>query len=179
MRYGSLDIVAPRLLCRPWHQAEALGSAVWLWMHSPAHRGAPLGVLPAVLVPAIKSGQFVLATQAGKPVFYLSWASFSEDAEARYLSNPPEHMPEEDWASGDRVWLLDWVAPFGHTRMLRHLVAQLFSDRCLRALQHRGDERGLRVMEFKGIGVLNEEARAWFVDHPIASTKRHFGDNHP
>ena len=168
MRYGSLDIIAPRLLRTPCHEAQALGSAVWLWMHSAVHREAPLNVLPVVLLPAIKNGQFVLATQAGRPVFYLSWASFSEDAEARYVSSAPEHMLEADWASGDRVWLLDWVAPFGHTRSLRHIVAQLFADRCLRSLCHRGDERGLRVMEHRGIAVLKDEARAWFAGHPIA-----------
>jgi cytolysin-activating lysine-acyltransferase len=177
MRYGSLDIIAPRLLHTSCPEAEALGSAVWLWMHSAGHRDAPLKVLPAVLLPAIKTGQFVLATDAGKPVFYLSWASFSEEAEARYLTNLPEQMPHADWASGDRVWLLDWVAPFGHTRILRHIVAQLFSDCCMRSLCHRGDERGLRVMEHRGIAVLKDEARAWFFDHPIANARPHTGDN--
>lgn len=172
MRYGSLDIIAPRLLRASCNEAEALGSAVWLWMHSASHRDAPLKVLPAVLLPAIKRRQFVLAVEAGKPVFYLSWASLGEEAEARYLSNPPERMPEADWASGDRLWLLDWVAPFGHTRAMRHVIARLFADRCLRSLYHRGDERGLRVMEFKGIAVMKEEARAWFFDHPIAGVLR-------
>ena len=178
MTHGSLEIVAPRLLRTPCQEAEALGSAVWLWMHSAVHRDAPINVLPAVLLPAIKNGQFVLAMQAGRPVFYLSWASLSEDAEARYLSSPPERMPEADWTSGDRIWLLDWVAPFGHTRIARHLVARLFSDRCVRSLYHRGDERGLRVMEFRGIAVLKDEARAWFFDHPIKHARPHTGDNH-
>lgn len=177
MRYGSLDVIAPRLLHTSCREAEALGSAVWLWMHSAGHRDAPLKVLPAVLLPAIKTGQFVLATDAGKPVFYLSWASFIEEAEARYLSNLPEHMPDADWASGDRAWLLDWVAPFGHTRTLRHIAARLFANRCLRSLHHRGDERGLRVMEFRGIAVSKEEARAWFLGHPITHARPHNGDN--
>lgn len=178
MKFGSLDIMAPRLLRMPCREAEALGGAVWLWMHSEAHRDAPVHLLSTMLLPAIRSGQFVLASEAGKPVFYLSWASFSEQAEARYLAHPPECMSDSDWASGDRLWLLDWIAPFRHTRVLRHLVARLFFDRCMRALDHRGDERGLRVMEYRGVAVLKEEARAWFLDHPIAVAKRSFRDDH-
>lgn len=177
MKFESLDVIAPRLLRTSCNEAEALGSAVWLWMHSASHRDAPLKVLPTVLLPAIKRGQFVLATQAGKPVSYLSWASFSEAAEARYLSNPPERMPDADWSSGDRLWLLDWVAPFGHTRAMRHVAARLFADCCLRSLYHRGDERGLRVMEFRGIAVMKDEARAWFFDHPIARALPNSGEN--
>ncbi|MEX3956600.1 toxin-activating lysine-acyltransferase [Trinickia sp. EG282A] len=176
MRNESLEIIAPGLLNTPCNEAEALGSAVWLWMHSAAHRDAPLHVLASALLPAIKHKQFVLAAEAGKPVFYLAWASFCEAAEARYLSHPPELMLEADWASGDRIWILDWVAPFGHTRILRRLVARLFADRCLRSLYHRGDERGLRVMEFNGIAVTKEEARTWFFDHPIACPLPHSKD---
>ncbi|MGN6232010.1 MAG: toxin-activating lysine-acyltransferase [Trinickia sp.] len=177
MKFGSLDIIAPRLLRTACNEAEALGSAVWLWLHSSSHRDAPLKVLPTLLLPAIKRGQFILATEAGKPVSYLSWASFSEEAEARYVGNSPEHMLDADWSSGARLWLLDWVAPFGHTRAMRHVTARLFADCSFRSLYHRGDERGLRVMEFRGIAVMKEEAQAWFFDHPIARALPNSGEN--
>lgn len=179
MRYGTLDIIAPGLFGTPCNEAEAIGSAVWLWMHSAVHREAPLHVLPAMLLPAIRRRQFAFATEAGKPVFYLSWAWFSEAAEARYVNNLPERMPEADWSSGDRLWLLDWVAPFGHTLTLRRVVSRLFADRCMRSLNHRGDQCGLRVMEFKGMAVMTEEARAWFLDHPVARTPQESGPKKP
>lgn len=172
MKYGSLDIIAPQFTGEACQEAEVLGATVWLWMHSHMHRTAPLHALSTLMLPAIKSRQFILASEAGKPVFYLSWAMLSEEAEQRYLANPPACMPAEDWNSGDRVWILDWVAPFGHTRSLRHFVTRLFSDRCFRALQHRGNERGLRVMEFKGIAVMAAEARAWFARHPVSPSPR-------
>jgi cytolysin-activating lysine-acyltransferase len=171
MKYGTLDITAPQLTGQPFNEAAMLGAAAWLWMHSDMHRSAPLHTLPTTLLPALKHRQFILASEGEKPVFFLSWALFSEAAERRYLANLPACMPVEDWASGDRMWILDWVAPFGHTRSLRHLVTRLFADRCFRALQHRGKERGLRVMEFKGIAVMADEARAWFETHPIASAQ--------
>ena len=169
MRYGSFEVAAPLLTAEAFSEAEIFGSAVWLWMHSAAHREAPLHTLSALLLPALKSRQFILASEGGKPVFYLSWAELSEEAERRYLTNPPVCMPEADWKSGDRTWIVDWVAPFGHSKaMTRVLTRDLFPNRWARALYHRGDERGFRILTFRGIGVMPEEARFWFEAHPLA-----------
>jgi cytolysin-activating lysine-acyltransferase len=168
MRFQTLDITAPGLIDEAYSEAEVLGSAVWLWMHSVSHRDAPLHTLSALLLPALKRRQFILVAENAKPVFYLSWANLSEEAERRYLRSPPVCMPEADWASGDRMWVLDWVAPFGHTRaMSRLLTRRLFANRCWRALYHRGSTRGLRVLSFRGIALLPEEARVWFDAHPL------------
>lgn len=168
MRHGPFDVIAPRLLGENLNEAEALGSAVWLWMHSRPHRSAPLRLLSTLLLPAIKSGQFVIASESGKPVFYMSWAALDAGAERRYVQNPPECMAPEDWASGDRLWILDWVAPFGHTAAMRRLVAtRLFPGACVRALNHRGEKTGLRAMAFRGAAVTAAEARHWFTHHPL------------
>lgn len=39
---SSIVIVAPGLIEQTWNEAEVLGSAAWLWMHSAAHRDFPL-----------------------------------------------------------------------------------------------------------------------------------------
>jgi len=166
MRFETLDVIAPGLLDAPCDEAQVLGSAVWLSMHSASHRNIPLHELSVVLLPAIKHRQFILASEQGKPVFFLTWAMFSPEAEHRYLTHSPFTMPEADWTSGDRTWILDWIAPFGHTRMTRHLTTRLFATRCFRSLYHRGNERGLRVKNFHGIGVMAEEARAWSILNP-------------
>ncbi|RQO73162.1 toxin-activating lysine-acyltransferase [Aquitalea sp. FJL05] len=165
---ASFTIIAPALQGGEFNEATELGSAVWLWMHSASHRNTPLHGLSSLLLPAIKRGQFVLVSEGNKPVFYLSWARMSLDAESRYLRQHPLLMPAEDWTSGDRIWLLDWVAPFGHSRAMRHIIARLFSRHCMRALYHRSNERGLRIKQFHGISIMPAEARAWFALHPVA-----------
>lgn len=171
---SSIVIVAPGLIEQTWNEAEVLGSAAWLWMHSAAHRDFPLHTLPTLLLPAIKHRQFVLASQAGKPVFYLSWANFSLQAEQRYLGNNPLLMPEADWNCGDRLWLLDWIAPFGHTKTMSRMIRQqLFANRCMRALYHRGNERGLRIKTFQGAAVPPAQAREWFKAHPVVHPVAH------
>ncbi len=168
MRYDRYEIIAPGLLEQSWDEAAALGSAVWLWMHSREHREMPLHTLPALLLPALKRRQFILVAEAGQPVFYLSWANLGLEAEQRYLSNPPICMPETDWDSGERMWILDWVAPFGHSRAMSRLLERyLFANRWARALYRRGEERGMRIKTFRGIAVLPEEARFWFERNPV------------
>ena len=162
MRYDNLDLIAPHLSGELFNESEVFGSAVWLWMHSAQHRNMPLHLLSALLLPAIKTRQFILASEQGKPVFYMGWASLDEEAERRYLQNPPECMPIEDWTSGQRLWVLDWVAPFDHTRPMTALLRRrLFPGACMRGLQHRGAKRGLRIIDFHGIAVSKEEARFW------------------
>lgn len=169
---GQLDIIAPGLMEQNWSEAEALGSTVWLWMHSKSHQKIPLHTLTTLLLPAIKNQQFVLATEADRPVFYLSWANFSQQAELRYLQQHPGCMPEADWKSGDRMWALDWVAPFGHSGIMSQLLKQqLFANRCMRALYHRGNDRGLKIKTFHGKAMLPEQARGWFEAHPVGEIR--------
>jgi cytolysin-activating lysine-acyltransferase len=159
-------IIAPVLQGDAFNEALVLGSSVWLWMHSASHRNTPLHGLSSLLLPAIKLGQFVLGSEQDKPVFYLSWARMSPDAEARYLTRHPMLMQAADWNSGNRIWLLDWVAPFGHSLSMRHVIARLFAPHCFRALHHRGNERGLRIVNYHGIAVLPGEAKAWRTLNP-------------
>jgi len=172
MHFENLDIIAPAKTGKKFNEAEVLGSAVWLWMHSATHKEIPLMDLPVILLPAIKHGQFVLALEKGKPVFFLSWAEMNEVAEARYLDAPPELMPLDDWHCGDRIWFLDWLAPFGHSKkMTRFLKRILFASQCGRSLYHRGESKGLRVQTFHGRVVTHKEARQWFNTHPIAASE--------
>lgn len=168
MNFDSFNVKAPLLLGGAFSEAEVFGAAVWLWMQSESHRDAPLHTLKALLLPAIKTQQFMLVEEVGKPVFYLSWADMSADAERRYMSSPPVCMPEADWNSGDRMWILDWVAPFGHTKIMKQLLSQhLFANLSMRSLYHRGKSKGLRVMTFHGMAVMPEEKESWERTHAI------------
>lgn len=169
MRVGQYDIKAPLILGDDESEAEVLGATVWLWMHSPMHRDAPLHALPTLLLPIIKRGQYVLVAEQGRPVFFLSWAWLNLESEGRYLTRPAIEMREEDWASGDRMWCIDWIAPFGHTAAMSALMRRdYFPDRCVRALYHRGEKLGKRVVLLHGNQVSRDQAKAWQQAHPLA-----------
>jgi cytolysin-activating lysine-acyltransferase len=164
----SIDIIAPALDQQAFVEAEVFGAAVWLWMQSDAHRDIPLQVLNSVLMPAIGYRQFILGSIEGWPVFYLSWAMFDEDAEHRYLHSHPSSLAESDWHSGDRMWIVDWIAPFGHTQQVTRLLRQhWFKDRCFRFLYHRGDERGMRIQCLSGNALSKQTVSHWLDLHPL------------
>ena len=112
MRYQGFTVHAPLMLGGKDGEAEILGAAVWLWMHSAMHRDAPLHVLPVVLLPVIKRGQYVLVQEGDRPVFFLSWAWMDESAEQRYLNEQVVTLPEEDWCCGERMWFRDFICGF-------------------------------------------------------------------
>ena len=46
--------------------------------------------------------------------------------------------PGEAWKSGDRLWFIDFLAPFGHTRMIaRHFMTHLMPAETGRGLRRR------------------------------------------
>lgn len=184
---SSLRVVAPRLF--PQRQVEqnqaqkgqaqeneaqemeVLGAAIWLWEHSPMHQDTPLVMLPILLYPIITHQQFILVYENQRPIFFLGWACLNEAAEARYLSNPAVCMPKTDWNSGDRVWFTDFIAPFGHAKLMkRYLQNDWLRHQCARFLYHRSDERGRRVMHFRGKQVGFDVFKQWQQQHPLAAS---------
>jgi cytolysin-activating lysine-acyltransferase len=168
---SSFQIIGPAFNLPPHSDAEAFGSAVWLWMHGANHSNMPLAALNQALLPVIQLQQYVLvldnSQQAAKPVGYLSWANLSAEAEQRYLRGPNLGLRPDDWNSGDRMWLVDVFAPFGHTAQMSALWKPLFATISARYLYHRSNERGVSVRTFTGTRVDPAYARQWWADRPM------------
>ena len=164
-----LDIVAPGLVDGTrYREAEVLGSTIWLWSHSAEHEDIPVKLLPILLFPAITQQQFVLIFQDKQPIFFAAWANLNEESEYRYLKNPAVYMKPEDWVSGDRLWFTDWVSPFGHSfAITRFFQRGLFKDQCGRGLYHRGNERGFRIVNFRGVNISQQAFDDWQQQYPV------------
>lgn len=164
-------ITSPTLNHPPRNETEAFGAVTWLWMQSPDHRTLPLEALQQLLLPAIQAGQYLLLhapTSTGKqPVAYMSWANLNAEAESRYLAHPLRGLQPPDWSSGDRMWVTDWITPFGHALTLRARVRNLLPRVCFRYLDHRGNERGLRVKTYRGRAISPDQARQWWHERPM------------
>lgn len=114
--------------------AEALGQIVWLLSQSPLHREMKIKDLEWSFMPAVLFEQFRVfrfgplpgsenldqaafarlgLTKGGLeqlPLGVAIWAKLSEEAEARLERG--ERLKNEDWRSGDRVWLVEMISPF-------------------------------------------------------------------
>lgn len=118
----------------PQTVAEAMGQIVWLLSQSALHRELKLKDLEWSFMPAIVKEQFRIFrfgplsaldgvdaesfAKAGMsregleqlPLGVAIWANLSESAERKLEQG--EHLALEDWQSGDRLWLVEFVAPF-------------------------------------------------------------------
>lgn len=86
------------------------GDFLFLALRSEHHRRMPVGALQIAVEPPIMLGQYFIFRFDGVPRGLVTWARFGEDAEARYIAGEP--MQPGDWASGDRLWIVDLIAPY-------------------------------------------------------------------
>ena len=97
---------------------EVFGEAVWLMSQSARHRhNFFLADLEWLLVPPIAHNQFRMFKADGKPFGMAFWAHFSEEVEARF-SKGNIKLKSDEWNCGNRIWLIDLVAPFGHANKI-------------------------------------------------------------
>lgn len=141
---------------QPSGPGEVLGDVTWLMSQSPAHKHLFLADLEWLVAPAVMAKQFRLFKNGDRPFAYASWALLDEEAEKRLVGGQPRLRPG-DWRSGDRLWLIDLVAPFGgQDGVLKHLKENLFADRKLMALRRNPNGGGMQAGEI-GIGEKKEE----------------------
>ena len=140
-------------------QFDALGKLSWIWMHSPMHRDWVTSAAARFLLPPVAMQQFELLECDGLPVAYCSWAWLNEEAEIRYLLKPSA-LELADWNSGDRLWFIDWVAPFdgADSRKLKRLLALRFPNEVARTIHVKPGQDTAHIREFKGSALTRAEA---------------------
>jgi cytolysin-activating lysine-acyltransferase len=171
MQHGNLIITAPALHTSDHSEAEIFGSIAWISMYAKNKNQLPLQDLSHWLLPALRSRQFILASETvdgqTRPVAYMSWANLNAQVEGRYVDNPDEGLTPQEWTCGDRMWVIDWMTPFGHSQPFSRAVCASLANSCFKSLYHRGGHRGLRVQLFRGDHVSHEQAKQWWKDRPI------------
>lgn len=81
------------------------------------------------------------------PISFVSWAFLDEAAEKRLFDNGGKLRPE-DWNSGDRLWIIDIVAPFGGVEnMLRDIQKNEFPGQIVRLIAPDPKTGGITARE--------------------------------
>lgn len=102
----------------------SLGKLQYLATFCPLHSRYPAALLSRLFVPAIDhSCVRFFATDDGRPGAALIWARLSDEVSARMTHDQVPPRPEE-WVSGDRLWFLDLIAPFGHGAFVARHIAR-------------------------------------------------------
>ncbi len=90
---------------------QTLGEAMWLLFQSPDYRSVQIGAIERLFLPAMQRQQFTLFRDNDQAVGLASWALLNKEAERAYLETG--HLSPNDWTSGDNLWVIHFVAPFG------------------------------------------------------------------
>lgn len=89
---------------------RAYGDMAFLAFRSPRHRAMAVADLRRYLEPPLTLGQFRLFRFDGVPRGMYTWAWLTDDAERRLIGG--EGLSPEDWGAGDRLWIVDLIAPY-------------------------------------------------------------------
>lgn len=94
--------------------SHIFGEFAWLLTQSARHNALPISELTWQTMPAIARRQFHLFRDGDRPVGVATWALLNETSERLLIEGlfHPPHAGEEAWSSGDRLWVIDIVAPF-------------------------------------------------------------------
>ncbi len=118
-----------------------VGCVTWLCIHSPVHRQLFVQDLEWRVLPPVILGQYKLVVDSkvgGLPTAYVSWAFLSAEAERTYRET--HRLRPDDWRSGDNLWLVDFVTPFGGAAaLLEDLYYQVHKNRDIKLIYPVGD----------------------------------------
>jgi cytolysin-activating lysine-acyltransferase len=140
--------------------SSAFGQIVWLLMSSPLHRQTFLADLERTILPALMCQQYRIFKHRQVPVGFVTWAYVNDEIDARFLAGKPVLKPEE-WRSGDRIWVVDLVAPFGGAEsILRHMSEQALATEAFRLIRLNPENGSLQVQELHGVKHVGGRASA-------------------
>lgn len=130
-----------------------IGEITALLMASPLHRGYQVRDIADIILPAINLNQFRIYRDSKKqPIAFITWGKLSTAVEQRYLGGDAV-LSEQDLASGEHLYFMDFIAPYGHAkRVVRDLRTNVFPNDC--AMSVRIDETGKKprkILKFHGI----------------------------
>lgn len=124
-----------------------MGPVIMLYMQSSHRRYQFISDLEWLLLPPLVSGQCKLYMKQEYPISFVSWAFLDEAAEKRLFDNGGKLRPE-DWNSGDRLWIIDIVAPFGGVEnMLRDIQKNEFPGQIVRLIAPDPKTGGITARE--------------------------------
>lgn len=130
------------------NRVTAIGHAVWLMSRSPLHKHLMLTDIEWLLMPPIMLNQFHMWNDQGRPHGFASWAYFGEEQEERIADKGIRRLMPTDWKTGESLWLIDFVAPFGgQEKMVEELRLKILPGKRMKMLQARA-EGGTGVVEW-------------------------------
>lgn len=126
--------------------AGVLGEITWLLTQSSSHKGFFISDIEWMIMVPVMLQQFRLFYDKDKPVGVALWGKISEDVEQRLKSGNARMRPQ-DWKSGEKIWIVEIIAPFGgHEEMLKDFKTEVFKDTPVHYLERSAKGNATKVI---------------------------------
>lgn len=112
------------------------------------HKDDPIDVVCAEVVWPMLLGNYFIIRENDAAVAYASWGFFNKKVSTIKMAATRELLSKEDHNSGDEIWLMDVIAPFGHAKKI---IAQL-----------------LRKKQELGLGERRVNFRRWYSERNLS-----------
>ncbi len=112
----------------------ALGPIIVLYLQSQHRRYQFISDIEWLVFPPLVRDQCKLYMKKEYPVSFVSWAFVNEEVEKRMLANGGK-LRDEDWNSGNKICLVDIIAPFGGVeKILKDIQQNVFPEQVVHLL---------------------------------------------
>jgi cytolysin-activating lysine-acyltransferase len=131
---------------------DALGSMVFLALQSPLHRRWLISDMERNFIPALKTGQCKIYFYGpDNPKAFVTWALVDDAAHLKLMADGLTPH-ESKWASGDKLWFIDVVAPHGDAGMvIRDMRKNHFSGQNGYSIKRNPDGSINRIKKWRNI----------------------------
>jgi len=140
-------------------KSKLIGEIVTIMLASPLHCKYVINDIGSVFFPPLHLNQFRIYRIDKKPVGIITWAKMSKDVEQAYI-NKTRFLKPDDWNSGDRNWVTDFIAPFGHANeIIKDLKFNVFPNEKAKSMRVDSNfkVRGIRTLH--GANFLNRKEK--------------------
>ncbi|MBV6627271.1 MAG: toxin-activating lysine-acyltransferase [Rivularia sp. (in: Bacteria)] len=96
---------------------QLIGSITHLMGSSQLHRQYQIADITERFIPSLIHNQFRYYEINGNPIGFVNWAWLSDEVEEKY-STGEYVLSLDEWVGGNNLWFPEFVAPFGHARLI-------------------------------------------------------------
>lgn len=120
---------------------RVFGELAFLAFYSDFYGKWPARAIAKVFEPPIYLKQFNMYRARTIPRGLVTWAKLDKAAEAKHLSG--DGLDEfEEWRSGDQLWVMDIMAPWGHGADIIQNIKDTIQENSVKTLRiHKGKKK--------------------------------------
>jgi len=123
------------------------GQMCALAAYSPVHRKWAVSEAARLFMPPIVLRQFFMLEDGSA---FATWGWLSKEVSDGWINRTRKLMPD-DWKSGDSLWFMDFIAPFGNAKTLIRELRKIFPATVGYGTRSFGSKRVQRITRWANV----------------------------